>query len=494
MELWTRFKQFIQSSPLSRSSYEHLKPEKTKEKVKYRLVSDADESSNSNAEFLKSRSIDKILDNIGLRFFHCKAFLLLGFLNMTDSLGVSTLSVILPKIKSDWNISSIMAGLLTLSISVGMMVGASFWGWVSDKYGRKRSFIVSATFILVSTLVSAFSANYFWLWINLFFVGFGVGAVNQVYVMIMELFPPKHRTMFSVFASVFWTLGFLLSAIVSMELSVIGYHWALATVGFPSVVFLIGSIVFLPESPHFYLAAREEQKALNILQDMAPEMDFSDARLREHGPQTQRADFTRLFRSGYWKITICACIVTFAIELSYYDLVYTVSDVASSHNYTSSTTGLQYETIESRHMYSVMTWMNLPECVIIITAGLSCYVFTVKKVLLTVILLPTLLLMIALFFVNQRMPLLIVTMLSRSLLMTGTTLIVLFAALVYPAENRSIGVGTCFSFGRIGTILGPFIFEALFAEAYLRGIILNLTISVAFVATVLLPSHGATLS
>ena len=499
MELWTKFIHFFQTLPLFGASSEELKAEESNSEAKYKHISDemsdVDEATNLNAEFFKSRSIDEILHDIGLRFFHWKVFLLLGFLNMTDSLEVSTLAVVLPSIKSDLKISSFMAGVLTLSISGGMLVGASFWGWVSDKYGRKRSFIGSTTFVFFSAFLSAFSTNYYWLWISLFFVGFGAGAEIQIYVMIMELFPPKHRTMFSVFASVFWTLGFLLSAVVSMELSVVGYHWTLATVCFPSAIFIIVSIVFLPESPHFYIAAGDEQKALNILQNMAREMDFSDTRLRKDGPETQRADFTQLFRSGYWKITLCACIATFIFEFSYYDLVYTVSDVASSQNYSSSTTGLQNEKTESRHMYSVMTWMNLPECMIILTAGLSCYVFSVKRVLLTVILLPTLLLMIALFFVNQRMPLLIVTMLSRSLLVTIVTLTVFFVSLVYPTENRSIGLGTCFSVGRIGTLLGPFIFEAFFAEAYFKGIILNIAIlSVAFVAIVLLPSRGATLS
>ncbi|XP_028396873.1 synaptic vesicle 2-related protein-like [Dendronephthya gigantea] len=501
MTLWTKFKQFFQTLSLSEASSENLKPEKgLYNEAKYKHISDeisdVDEATNLNAEFYRSHSIDEIQDEIGLRFFHWKVFLLLGFLNMTDSLEISILAVVIPIIKSEWNVSSFMAGVLTLSISSGMIAGSLFWGWVSDKYGRKRSFIGSAAFIFVFAFVSAFSMNYYWLWISLFFVGFGVATLFQSSVMIVELFPPKSRSLFCLFVTVFWTLGFLLSAVVSMELSVIGYHWALATVCFPTAIFLIGSIVFLPESPHFYLAAGDEQKALNILQDLAPEMDFSDTRLRKHDPETQRADFTQLFRSGYWKITICACIATFILDLSYYDLVYTASDVASSHhNDTSLTTSLHDDALESGHLYSVMAWMNLPEFVIVIAAALSCYVFTVKRVLLTVILLPTLSLIISLFFVTQRMPLLIVMMLSRSFLMADTTLIVILASLIYPTENRSIGVGTCFSVGRIGTLLGPFIFETLYAEAYFKGIVFNITIlPVAFVATVLLPSHGATLN
>ena len=453
-------------------------------------VSDGDErATNMNADLLKSRSVDEILDETGLRFFHWEVFLLICVKQTADALGYSMLSVVLPSLKSDWNISSIMAGVLTLSISVGMTVGSPFWGWMSDKYGRKSSFVGSGTFILVFAFVSALSTNYYWLWISLFFVGFGTATVDLGYVVLMEFFPPKHRIIFSVLTTIFWSLGFLLSAVVSMELSVIGYHWALATVCFPTATFLIGSIVFLPESPHYYVAAGDEQKALNILQDLAPEMDLSTARLRKHDSETQRADFTQLFRSGYWKITICACIVTFGIAMTYDSVIYTASDVAYTEDNTSLTNGSQND-----NMHAVMAWMNLPEIVIVLIAALSCYVVTIKIITLTITFLTILSQIITLFVVNQRMPLLIFTMLSRSFLATNTTLMSLFASLVYPTENRSIGVGTCFSVASIGTILGPFIFETCFAKTYLNGIAFNVVIlSVTFIATVLLPSQTATL-
>ena len=102
---------------------------------------------------------------------------------------------------------------------------------------------------------------------------------------------------------------------------------------------------------------------------------------------------------------------------------------------------------------------------------------------------------IAAFVVNQRMALLTVTMLSRSFLVTNTASVALFASLVYPTENRSVGVRTCVCVGRMGTILGPFIFETFFAEKYFNGIVFNVVIiSLTFIATVLLPSRSATLS
>ena len=57
-----------------------------------------------------------------------------------------------------------------------------------------------------------------------------------------------------------------------------------------------------------------------------------------------------------------------------------------------------------------------------------------------------------------------------------------------------IGVGACVSMGRIGMLLGPFIFVTLFEQAYFYGIVFNIGILLLeFVAIILLPSRSCTL-
>jgi hypothetical protein len=137
--------------------------------------------------------------------------------------------------------------------------------------------------------------------------------------------------------------------------------------------------------------------------------------------------------------------------------------------------------------------MNLLELVIIITVAVGCCIFTVKNVVLTLFVLPMILQIVALFVLNQRTALLVVTMLSRSLLMASATLVVVYASLLYPTENRSIGVGACVSMqGRVGVVLGPFIFVTLFEQAYFYGIVFNIGILLlGFVAVTLLPSRSS---
>jgi MFS family permease len=491
MESWTKFKQILRSIGPFRTSSEETTA--SQDYVKYKHISDGDEATNDlSADLFKSRSIDEILDDIGLRLSHFKVFLIMGFVNITDSIEVSMLSIILPSLKSNWNLSSLLAGVLTLSLSSGIIIGSWFWGWIADKFGRKRGFIGSATFILVFGFASAFSPNYYWLWISLFLVGFGVATVFQTYVTILEFFPLKYRCAVSVLNSAVWTLGFLLSALISIELSEIGFRWVLAIVCFPSAMFLIG-IAFLPDTPYYHLVAGDEQKALNVLQYIAPEMDLSNTKLKRE-PESKRADITQLFRSGYWKITTCASIVALCSELSYYALVFTASEAGSRKNTTSTIDSLGNDELGSSNdaLHSTMAWMNLPEMAILITAAIGCYFFTVKNIVLTLIFLPIITQIVALFVLKERSALLVVTMLSRSLVVTAVSVVVIYTSLLYPTANRSLGVGFCISIGHVGMVLGPFIFETLFAHAYSYGIVFNIGILLlGFIATTLLPSRSS---
>jgi MFS family permease len=491
MELWIKFKQLIQSNRLFGSSSDETEGQEsqTRDHVKYKHISDDDEATELKSGLFKYRSIDDILDDIGLRLLHLRAFLLLGVLNMTHSLEVSMLSIILPSLKAEWNLSSLLAGVLTLSLSIGIIVGCWFWGWVSDKYGRKRGFISSASSIFVFAFSSALSPNYYWLCCTLFLVGFGIATIFETYVMTMELFPPKYRSTFSILNAAFWTLGFLLSAITSIELSVIGYRWALAIVCFPSAIFLIG-FVFLPDTPHYHLAAGDEPKALKILQDFAPEMDLSGTRL-ERQPESERADITQLFRSGHWKITICACIATFTIMMAYYMLIFTASDVAFHYSENTSAINSSSDVNGAKDaLYSTMAWMNLPELVMIITVALGCYIFAVERAVLALLLFAIILQTVASFVLKNKAVLLVLTMLSRSLVVSAVNVFYVYISLLYPTETRSIGVGVSFSTGHIGMIIGPFIFETIFDKDYYGGILSNIGVLViGLISTALLPSH-----
>lgn len=56
---------------------------------------------------------------------------------MSDSMEMTILSVLGPALHCDWAISRNQQAMVTTVVFLGMMLSSTFWGSLSDKYGRK---------------------------------------------------------------------------------------------------------------------------------------------------------------------------------------------------------------------------------------------------------------------------------------------------------------------------------------------------------------------
>ena len=74
-----------------------------------------------------------------------------------------------------------------------MMLSSPFWGFLSDRYGRRRALWASVCVLFFYGAVSSFSTTYFWLLFFRFFVGFAVGCVPQSVTLYAEFLPSKQR-------------------------------------------------------------------------------------------------------------------------------------------------------------------------------------------------------------------------------------------------------------------------------------------------------------
>jgi len=73
-------------------------------------------------------------------------------------------------------------------------VGALFFGWLTDRYGRRKLFMITLGTYLLATAMTALSFNPWWFFVFRFLTGFGIGgeyaAINSA---IDELIPSRHR-------------------------------------------------------------------------------------------------------------------------------------------------------------------------------------------------------------------------------------------------------------------------------------------------------------
>jgi MFS family permease len=77
---------------------------------------------------------------------------------------------------------------------LGACVGALFFGWLTDRFGRKKLFMITLGVYLAATALTALSFAAWWFFLFRFLTGFGIGgeyaAINSA---IDELIPSRHR-------------------------------------------------------------------------------------------------------------------------------------------------------------------------------------------------------------------------------------------------------------------------------------------------------------
>ena len=64
------------------------------------------------------------------------------------------------------------AGLIASSLFASRIIANVFWGYISDKKGRKLPLIISATGLALSTLAFGFSISFYWALVTRFILGF----------------------------------------------------------------------------------------------------------------------------------------------------------------------------------------------------------------------------------------------------------------------------------------------------------------------------------
>jgi MFS family permease len=191
------------------------------------------------------------------------------------------------------------------------VLGALLFGWLADRYGRKRLFFVTLGVYIAGTAMSAFSPDFAFFALSRFVTGAGIGgeysAINSA---IQELIPARHRgrTDLAINGS-FW-LGAAFGAVGSTMLLAPGLlppdmGWRVA---FGSGAVLGLGILFLrrmlPESPRWLLLHGRGAEAEAIVERVEreagvrpPALPHAKLRLHRRERDTSFIDLGRsLFR------------------------------------------------------------------------------------------------------------------------------------------------------------------------------------------------------
>ncbi len=219
------------------------------------------------------------LDRLPWSRWHWKVVIGLGTVWILDGLEVTIVGGISGRLSEKGagvgiaaaNVSGLAASLYV----AGACVGALVFGQLTDRFGRKKLFMVTLGVYLLATTLTAFSFSPLWFYVCRFFTGFGIGgeysAINSA---IDELIPAKKRGGVDIAINgSYWggaAAGALL-AVLALNTSIFAVNvgWRLCF-GLGAILGLGILIVrrSVPESPRWLFIHGREQEAEEIVSDI----------------------------------------------------------------------------------------------------------------------------------------------------------------------------------------------------------------------------------
>jgi putative MFS transporter len=118
-------------------------------------------------------------------------------------------------IAGPWKLTFGKSAIILLSSGFGAMFGAVFYGWLADKIGRRKVFLMTVINFSIATGILTFTPDKAWLYLTIFrfLVGFGVGGLYCVDLpLVQEFVPASKRGMVGGLVTASVPVGVLLGA------------------------------------------------------------------------------------------------------------------------------------------------------------------------------------------------------------------------------------------------------------------------------------------
>jgi MFS family permease len=210
------------------------------------------------------------LDRLPWSRFHLLVVVALGVTWILDGLEVTIVGAFGGVLQDPrtLDLSGEQIGGVASFYVIGAVIGAVFFGWLTDRFGRKRMFFATLAIYLLGVLLSAFSWDFLSFALFRCLTGFGIGgeyaAVNSA---IDELIPARLRGRIDLVVNGSYWLGAALGSgatiiLLNPKLFPIDLGWRLGFgLGAALGLFILLLRRFVPESPRWLVAHGRDQEA-----------------------------------------------------------------------------------------------------------------------------------------------------------------------------------------------------------------------------------------
>ncbi|GLZ85654.1 MFS transporter [Metapseudomonas resinovorans] len=262
------------------------------------------------------------IEDVPINGFHKLLTLRSGGGSFVDGYVLSIIGVVMVQITSAMSLSSFWQGLIAASALIGIFFGGFFGGWLSEQFGRKKTFFVGPTLFMIASLAQYWVDSAQGLFALRLLIGVAVGIEYPVATaLLVEFLPKKYRGPRLATLTILWFAGAAAAYVVGeIILRVAGDDaWRLVLAS----AAVIGALLFLlrigtPESPRWLLSKGRAAEAERVIKQVYGP-NFSLKNLPEQ-QDSKRLSFWSLLHSGYGKRMLfvtafwtCSVIPVFAV-------------------------------------------------------------------------------------------------------------------------------------------------------------------------------------
>ncbi|WMT85995.1 MFS transporter [Pelagibacterium sp. 26DY04] len=408
-------------------------------------------------------TIEATLVTAGAGAYQRRLLGIFGFVWAADAMQVLAVGFTVASIAQTFGLSVPEALQTGTVFFLGMLIGATVFGRLADRFGRRRVLLLTVACDAVFGLLSAFAPSFGVLLVLRFLTGAAVGGTLPVdYAMMAEFLPAKNRGRWLVILEGFWAVGTVAIALAAWVISLNGvadaWRWLFAFTALPA---LIGIFLrwWVPESPMFLIRTGRADQAKSVLNKVLrtngkPELP-PQAALRL--PATPRAG--SIFAPALRRRTVAVLLVWFFVSISYYG-VFTWMPARLAGEGFGFVRGYGFLVIVALAQlpgyalaaYGVEAWGRKPTLIaFLLLSALGC----------------------SLFVIAAEAWLIGTSILLMSFALLGTWgALYAFTPELYPTERRATGMGAASAMARLGGLLAPSLMALVVTQSFSAAIAL----------------------
>ncbi|XP_030210909.1 putative transporter SVOPL isoform X2 [Gadus morhua] len=436
----------------------------------------ADDKSNTNED--PTYTVEEAVETIGFGRFHVLLFVIMGSANIVEAMEIMLLAVVSPEIRCEWRLEDWQVALVSTMVFLGFMLCGALSGYVADRYGRWKVVVAGFFWSAYFSFLTSYAPSYGWFIFLRSLVGCGVAGVSQGFVLKTEFIPARHRAYLLPLATIFWMLGSMLIIVLGMTVvPTYGWRWMIRLSVTPSVVLLF-LFWFIPESARYNVSAGNTRAAMETLEWIARmnHATMPPGRLVESA-QTERGSWRILLSPAFRRTSLLLWYTWFVASFSYYGSVLSSSELLEKNLLCITDADAEHR-VKHRHeegsvCYCIPFAFSDYQTLLISCLGevalvpLNICLLNVVGRKLSLALLQFL---SAIFFLlvnicTTMLGFTVLLFLLRALVSMNFNVVYIYTAEVYPTVARSLGMGFCTSFSRIGGMIAPFIAQVLMSRS-----------------------------